>query len=204
MALVLELATALRDHLGLDRAVETGTWHGDGARALGEVFPTVVSIELSEDLHGRALERLKRTSVELLHGDSVSHLPNLAGTGVPTFYFLDAHWSASDTAGVDDECPVVAEIQAIGTGHPRDCVVVDDARLFLAAPPPPHDPSKWPTIMEVFDAIRDQRPDHSVTVLADQVIAVPREAKPVVDEYGRSLTPRSWRSRLRSLGRRRA
>ncbi len=103
---------------------------------------------------------------------------------VASLYFLDGHWSGGGTEGVGDECPVLAELQAIGAGHPDDCFVVDDARLFTSAPPPPHDPAQWPTVAELFDAIRALRPEHVVTVLDDQVIAVPPRGKPALDAHG--------------------
>jgi hypothetical protein len=105
-------------------------------------------------------------------------------TDVPSLYFLDGHWSGGSTEGVGDECPVLGELQAIGAGHPDDCFVVDDARLFTSAPPPPHDPAQWPTVAELFDALRVLRPQHVVTVLDDQVIAVPPRAKPALDAHG--------------------
>jgi hypothetical protein len=198
-----QLAAELRDSLLLERAVETGTYLGDGARTLAGIFASVVSIELSEQYHRRATEALAGIpKVRLIYGDSREELRRLARERVPTFYFLDGHWSGGDTAGEGSECPVVAEIAALAEGHPRDCVVIDDARLFAAAPPPPHDPHQWPTLIEVFAAIRGVRPDHHVTLLHDQVIAVPAEARPIVDRFGQSAaadaegaraTPSGWR-----------
>lgn len=187
----LNLAAELRDCLGLNRAVETGTFRGDTALSLSGVFSAVVSIELSDEWHRRASGRLRGTTVQVLRGHSVEHLPALAAERVPTLYYLDGHWSGANTAGAEDECPVIEEIHAIGAGHPNDCVIIDDARLFLSSPRPPHDPAKWPTIVEVFDALREHREGHALTVLGDQVIAVPLVAKPLIDTYGRSLEPRS-------------
>lgn len=185
----LDYAAKLRDDLGLTRAVESGTLRGDTAQALAGIFPTVVTVELSHEWHRRASERLAGTSIRLLHGHSVDHLLALAGERIPTLYYLDGHWSAGDTAGVEDECPVLEEIRAIGSGHPDDCLIIDDARYFLAAPPPPLDVAQWPTIIEVLDTLREQRPDHALTILADQVIAVPQHAKPVTDRYAWSIEP---------------
>ena len=179
------LATELRQALGLRRAVETGTYTGAGARALARVFAEVVTIELSPELHHAAAGALASSpNVVAIQGSSPERLGPLAAEGVPSLYFLDGHWSGGPTAGADEECPVLAEIAAIGAGHPDDCLVIDDARLFAAAPPPPHDAAHWPTLIELFDAVRAQRPTHHVTVLADQVLAVPRRAKPVLDRFG--------------------
>jgi hypothetical protein len=197
----LRLATALRDALELRRAVETGTYRGLTARALAPLFECVITIELSGSLHQRAAAALKDlANVEAIQGHSSDALSGIAQHDTPTLYFLDGHWSGGITAGSDDECPVLDELAAIGSGHPSDCLIIDDARLFTSAPPPPHDPTQWPTIAAVFDAVRLQHPHHAVTLLSDQVIAVPMRAKPVIDEYGARIQEESTGLRQRVLG----
>lgn len=187
----LALAADLRDRLGLRRAVETGTFRGGTARSLATVFPEVVTIELSQEIHRAAELALRDTPrVRALQGHSASRLGELTDPAVPTLYYLDGHWSGGATGGAGDECPVIAELAAMGAGSPDDCVIVDDARLFTSAPPPPHRPEQWPTLMEVIDALRERHPDHVVTLLNDQVIAVPSRARPAVDAYGLRLQPR--------------
>ena len=201
-ALPSDLATTLRDALGLRRGVETGTLHGGGARLMGELFDEAVSIELSPELHATAVAELAAVpNVELLLGDSREVLPRVVDAGVPTLFFLDGHWSGGETAGEEFECPVLGEIAALAAGHADDCVVVDDARLFTASPPPPHDPDKWPTVAELFDALRAAKPGHHVTVLRDAVIAVPARTKPLVDEWGREPQPESPAPRAGLLAR---
>jgi hypothetical protein len=183
-----DLAVELRDALGLVRAVETGTYRGGTTRELAEMFNEVVTIELSVELHQVAAAGFEGIpKINALQGDSGTILPTLADPSVPTLWFLDGHWSGGPTAGQEAECPVLAEIVALAGGHADDCALIDDARLFAAPPPPPHDPRHWPTLIEVFDALRTAHPRHHVTVLADLVIAVPLGAKPVVDRFGQSL-----------------
>ena len=193
-------ASALQARLGLRRAVETGTYLGSTARKLARIFPDVVTIELSAELHARAVEALKDLpNVTAVAGHSVDRLGELAD-GVPTLYFLDGHWSAGATSGESDECPVLRELAVIGAGHPDDCLVIDDARMFASAPPPPLDPRQWPPLVEVLDAIRALRPQHIVTVVDDQVIAVPESARQALDEYGWRLQHMSFpEAKLRGL-----
>jgi hypothetical protein len=184
----LALAGRLRERLGLARAVETGTYQGATTRELAGVFPTVITIELSEELHRDAVTGLRDlTNVTPLQGHSADRLSDVADPEAATLFFLDGHWSGGVTAGADDECPVLRELAAIGAGNPEDCIFIDDARLFLAAPPPPHDPEAWPTLLDVINAIRADRPDHHITVLEDQIVAVPQEGKPIIDAHGRAL-----------------
>lgn len=186
------LAEQLRSELRLRRAVETGTYYGGGARRMARVFPEVVTIELSEQLHLQArLALANEPRITLLHGDSRALLPELVDPSVPTLFFLDGHWSGGPTAGHGMECPVLDELEVLANGHPDDCLFVDDARLFAAPPPPPHDPAQWPTLLEVFDAVRAAMPRHHVTLLEDLVIAVPARAKPLVDAFGQRRAARS-------------
>jgi hypothetical protein len=191
----LTLARRLQTELRLERAVETGTYLGGTTRALAGLFPSVVTIERSEELHREATLRLQDlANVQALQGHSVDRLPEVVDVDAPTLYFLDGHWSDGVTAGADDECPVLRELRAIGAGHPGDCLVIDDARLFMAAPPPPHDPTAWPTLLEVLDAVRTDRPNHHVTILEDQILAVPQEGRGIVDAHGQSLLLREQQS----------
>jgi hypothetical protein len=181
----LQLAADLKAAVGIRRAVETGTFRGQTARALAGVFDSVVTIELSAELHRSAQESLRDTpAVTALQGHSVPVLAEVADPATPTLFFLDGHWSGGPTAGADDECPVLEELAAIGTGNPDDCILIDDARLFTSSPPPPHKPEAWPTLLEVIDALRTYHPDHHITLLHDQVVAVPARARLVVDAYG--------------------
>lgn len=200
-----DLAAALQRSLSLERAIETGTHVGGGAEKLAAIFPSVISIELLEDLHAEARRRLgQREDVELLLGDSVAVLPDIVDPAVPTFYWLDGHWTPTDgrpstegggTGVGAAECPVVDEVNVLSEGHRDDCIVVDDARIFGLAPPPPFDPSQWPSALEVLDALRSARPDHHVTIAGDFFIAVPTRARATLDEVARGwMTHQGWRT----------
>jgi hypothetical protein len=172
------------------------------------MFETVVTVELSPELHALAATALADLpKVTLICGNSAEVLPALADATVPTLWFLDGHWSGGPTAGEEAECPVLEEIAALRAGHEDDCVLIDDARLFAAPPLPPHDPDQWPTLVEIFDALRATRGGQHITVLDDLVIAVPQRAKPVVDRFGQRLgepdspPTRGWREVLLRLKR---
>ena len=188
-----ELAAELRAELDLKRAVETGTYHGGSARLLADIFPSVTTIELSTKLHADAQALFADVpAVRCVQGDSRERLRELVDPAIPTLYWLDGHWSGGPTAGEQDECPVLSEIEQIARGHRDDCLLIDDARLFVASPPPPHDPAQWPSLVEVFDALRASRPHAHVTIVADTVIAVPTRAKGIVDRYAQLALSPEW------------
>jgi hypothetical protein len=111
--------------------------------------------------------------ITVRHGDSAKLL---RPAFEPTLYWLDGHWSGGATAGVDRECPVLDEIRATCPGNPRDCYVIDDARLFVAPPPPPHDPSHWPTFEEIRETFAELRPSHFVEIIDDAIVAQPGDS----------------------------
>lgn len=196
----VRVAAALRDALGLARAVETGTFQGDGAYELSRLFPSVTTVELSRQLHAAAKSRLERfDNIEVVHGDSRRELPKLVRPDVPTLYFLDGHWCEGPTSGADDQCPLLDELRALGGGHPDDCIVIDDARFFLSAPPPPFDPDRWPSVVEVLAAVQAAHPSHHVAVVNDQIYAVPARARPVMDRFGQEALKRPLRRAVRRM-----
>jgi hypothetical protein len=147
------------------------------------MFPEVVTIELASHYHAAAVDRFAdEVNVRAVEGDSTALLPTLQD-GTPTFYWLDGHWSTGDTAGAENQCPVLQELAGLDGGSALDCIAIDDARLFLARPPAPLDPSQWPTIEEVFEGIHSVRPGHDVIVCHDLVVAAPAEARAIVDDF---------------------
>jgi hypothetical protein len=188
-AVPIALARDIKDRISITRAVETGTYRGGSARALAEVFAQVVSIELSQELHDQARAELSDlTNVELFSGDSRELLRTLVTPTKPTFYWLDGHWSGGEAAGVGSECPLLDELAAIANGHQNDSIVIDDARFFTTSPPPPHDPAQWPTLVQVIDALRQFGRSRFITLINDLVIAVPDDARSIVDEWARRET----------------
>lgn len=200
----LDLAARLRETCGLRRAIETGTYKGGGAQALAAYFEEVQTIELSEELALLAREwQPDYPNVTVVNEDSRIALTRLVDRDTPTLYFLDGHWSGGPTAGEQDECPVMGELGALKSGGPEDCIIVDDARLFACPPPPPHDPAQWPTLVELFDKLRELDPGRHTTLVGEYVINVPAGAKAIVDDWGAAVLAAPFELARRKRGLRR-
>lgn len=154
--------------------VETGTARGDTALAAGDRFDTVITLEADQDAAASAHERLSgRKGILPVAGDSRELLPKLmprlAG---PAVFWLDAHYCGPGSFGTDDECPLLAEIAAIAAADQPHLILIDDARLFAAAPPPPHDAAQWPQLTAVLAAL-GAGASRDVVLVDDVLIAVP-------------------------------
>ncbi len=185
------LVDTLKKNLPLKIFVETGTFEGASLRAVEAQFKKLYSIELSEDYFKRAKERFQHNArVEIIHGNSATVLkllePDLQGKSV--LFWLDAHWCVADegTAGEKSQCPLLQEIEAIGTLGENSALLIDDARLFLATPPAPHEASDWPDCDTIVRQLFSLSPNHTLMVLNDTFVFVPRRILPSVQVYARN------------------
>jgi hypothetical protein len=181
------LVDALREPLQLSTFVETGTFEGDAVAAVKDRFERVVTVELSQPLWERAAARFRgHRGVEVLLGDSSEVLARIAPTlhTAATLFWLDAHWCVADsTAGEKSQCPLLEELGAIGQLNDRSAVLIDDARLFLAPPPAPHEASHWPRFDEIVHALRRLSPIHRLMVVNDVIAFFPPAAEGALGRF---------------------
>jgi hypothetical protein len=117
----------------LNVLVETGTYYADTVRGLRKEFHQIYSIELDERLHAMAVMRCKRQlNAILLQGDSSERIIDvICRLSGPALFWLDAHYSAGETAKGALDTPIYAELSAVlGDGRPH-VVLVDDMREFV-------------------------------------------------------------------------
>jgi len=144
----------LKKLLKLDVFVEGGTYTGGTAKRMSKNFKKVYTVEKSGVMYGIAKENLKNCkNITLLKGDTREHLPSIVEANNNIMFWLDAHWSGGDTYGKNDECPLVEELEMIFKDIMDSVILIDDARLFLAPPPCPHDYKKWPSLVEITKVI---------------------------------------------------
>jgi hypothetical protein len=188
-----EITLSLARRANVSVFVETGTFKGDTARWAAKHFKRVITIERAERLyrqHGPSLIAFR--NVEPMLGDSRKILPSLLPTFGPAVFWLDAHWSSGETAGRNDECPLTKELATLSK-RAGDIVLIDDARLFLQAPPPPHDPTEWPTILDIVHAFDAWTHPPHIQIIEDVIFAVPRELRDPLVHYSRQRQPQPSR-----------
>lgn len=114
--------------------VETGTAGGEGVyMALNADFEEIYSIEFSQELYSLAQRRLQhKPNVHLYLGDSGDTLQMLLPIiQEPALFWLDAHYNGSGLGRIEEKCPLIRELNAIGA-HPikTHTIVIDDVRCF--------------------------------------------------------------------------
>lgn len=118
--------------------VETGTYYGDTTINLINDFRAMYTIELSNQLYLKSMNRFEGTNVTCLQGDSTKLLKPLAlSIAEPVLWFLDAHWFKARrganqcVAGKDNPVPLLQEIDTIlSLRSHNDVIAVDDVRSF--------------------------------------------------------------------------
>ncbi|OFZ53244.1 MAG: hypothetical protein A3D92_03565 [Bacteroidetes bacterium RIFCSPHIGHO2_02_FULL_44_7] len=132
------LIKKLRQRVGADCLVETGTYLGVMALRCSKIFSKVYTIELDQGLADRAKRTLSKClNVRVLQGDATTLLGSLLDKddAKNALVFLDAHYSGGETACGDSPDPVLEELKII-SGHLEKikAVVIDDFRSFGCEP----------------------------------------------------------------------
>jgi hypothetical protein len=128
--------------------------------------------------------------VEFVLGNSAQQLGSICSAlAGPALFWLDAHAGAG-FFGAADNCPLLDELEACLVDARADhCILIDDARAFVAPPPPPFDHRKWPSLDEVV-AVVLRRTGYHVAVISDVMAVVPTRLREVVAQYTIQVRPR--------------
>ncbi len=157
--------------------IETGTSAGGTTRWAAKHFEIVHTIELSEYLynqHHQELLKIKGITPHL--GDSRIIFPRLVSElgSRRALHWLDGHWSGGVSGGEENECPILEELACLSS-RTEDIILIDDARLFLCAPPLGHKASHWPTITEIIEALPKSDNPPFVQIVDDVIFIIPNK-----------------------------
>lgn len=169
--------------------VETGTFLGSTARWASQHFQHVYTIEFAESIYQQALAAHGQIEhISFLYGHTREKLAEVvAQLATPAIFWLDAHWSAGATYGVNDECPIADELAIILGAGQQHFILIDDARLFLAPPPQPHQAAQWPDIAAIMGQLNAHGQRYTV-VLEDVIISAPAVLQAELRAYFQSYT----------------
>jgi hypothetical protein len=193
------LMLALRDAFGIRHFLETGTHRGATAAWAAEHFEHVVTIEASEALYRAAVAAHGHLgNLRLVLGDTRLVLPGeVERLDGPAVVWLDSHWSGGESYGEALECPLLFEIETLRGADEDHYLFIDDARLFVAPPPRPHDMDQWPGLVQVTEALTRGRRPLETLILGDTFVAVPAHAGQLVRAFAQDAATRAWQESSR-------
>ena len=111
--------------------VETGTNLGGTIFNVETFFDKLFTIELKEEFYERCKLMYTGNKIKFLLGDSSKILPEIMNEiDNNVVFYLDAHWSAQNTAHGDKENPLLEELDAINKVKSYAILIIDDYRLF--------------------------------------------------------------------------
>jgi hypothetical protein len=113
--------------------IETGTFLGETSQLASDIFSTVYTIEIYEELYNNAQNNFLNTNVHPILGDSTDMLPNLLSkVNENTVFWLDGHNSGPGTGVGSVDFPVLQECKIIDENFKGDLglILIDDVRLF--------------------------------------------------------------------------
>ncbi len=167
--------------------VETGAFRGDSLALASRFIPNCRSVEMSPELFGQLRARFQgQSNIQVRLGDSPSFLREHQGefAGQAALFWLDAHWcEAEHTSGQSAQSPLLAELAALHSLHPDSVLLIDDARLYLCAPPRPHHCADWPDFHSVLTALLSLSSRHRMMVLNDVIIFYPERIVAAMHEF---------------------
>lgn len=151
----------------IDTLIETGTYLGDMVYAQRKVFKKIYSIELSKQLHERAVKRFKKySSIEILQGDSGVVLDSIIkNLNNKSIFWLDGHYSGGFTAKGSTECPIIEELNTIFKSKYEHIILIDDAREFNGE-------NDYPSIKELESLILNSGFPNSSLTIQDDIIRI--------------------------------
>ena len=122
-----DLVLRLRDAAGATHFIEGGTFRGKTARWAAGHFDRVITIEAAPGVFQRlSPEHGTHANITFLLGDTRELLPDIVGhLTSPAVFWLDSHWSAGDTFGQGDECPLLRELEIINPSALDHVLLID-------------------------------------------------------------------------------
>ena len=163
-AIKVRTVSDFQKRTGYKILVETGTFMGDMILSQLDNFETIYSIELNKKFWEDAKVLFRNEpKVKLLQGDSGVEMQNvIKQLEEPAIFWLDGHYSGGDTAMGEKACPIYEELNAIFESRDSNCLLIDDARLFVGE-------SDYPTFLELKDYILKNRPNAVIAIDADTI-----------------------------------
>jgi hypothetical protein len=174
MGLPEEIVLYLKELSKIELFIETGTFSGWTSYWASSHFNLVKTIEFSVKFYHEAKKtHANLSNVDFIFGDSRKELTNIISKiNEPAIFWLDAHWCGSESYGVNDQCPILEEIEIIISSRFENIILIDDARLFLSPPPLPNSTEYYPSVSEILSKFVTKK--YHTIIYEDALISIPK------------------------------
>jgi hypothetical protein len=195
------LAEFCAHELQLEMFVETGTFRGESAAWAAERFRDVVTIERNPELFAAARDKAMHPNIVFHFGHSPALLPEIATLPPRKLFWLDAHWCglAGNAYGVEDQCPVAAELAVLRASTADYVIMIDDFHMFAMPPSPPFRAEQWPSLDELF-ALARELPQQKMFVVGNAIVLSGGQAALQLREFLRCPLAEMLRAQVRQDG----
>ena len=182
--LPIPLTELIRDELGIDTFVETGTGLGRTAAIASDMFRFVYTIEAHQGRWEQARDRFRGSNVACIHGKSPVVLASLLDElDRQCIVFLDAHCAYRDKV-TDNACPLLSEIKVVMAANPNHVIFIDDQQSFTSFPPVRECWGEYPELVQVVNAFFDHdRASPFVFIEGKCIVSIPRAIVEAVGEF---------------------
>lgn len=190
-----DLAIDLKRALNANVFIETGTYKGNTALWASKNFKQVYTIEFDEHRFNKTVARISNMenveNIGFIQGNSKDALKGvLDHIDEPIIFWLDAHGLYAGNMTLEDEIPLMQELQNIFEWKKRtnkECaILIDDARLFLNPPPidKGYHPEYWPTYPDIVKNIDDNLgKEYFIYQAKDVIVIASKQHETIFDKW---------------------
>lgn len=188
-----QFLSKLKETFNSHHFIETGTFGGVTTIRAAQIFSEAHTIELFEPFYQRNLQKFSAyANIHSYFGES----PIIINKILPLIshenclFFLDAHYSGPGTARANENTPILAEIQAIGTHTTSGVILIDDLRCFqiqqkineqLSYNPQETTLEGYPSLTQLKQEALKINKDYEFVVYGDIALLYPKDKYPLLE-----------------------
>lgn len=178
------LIEVIKEFFGVNVAIETGTFEGEGTFFLAKRFPRVITIEILPEYIDKVKNISTHSNIEYILGDSRDILPNvLENLNESAIFWLDAHNTFQYFGSTEDDCPLLEELDAIfdhiEKHYNQHFIFIDDLNSFLPKEEKidqsEGDLKNWVTISEINEKAKFHGYTSAISWSCNALVLVPDE-----------------------------
>lgn len=169
---ICSIAEVIISEQSLSHYIETGTYKGNSLWWALTHFTSIVTIEINKEYQDIAKSLYYDDRIKFILGDSRNSLSQ-EDLSTPSLIWLDAH-SGGGNYDIEDNCPLIEELNIIMDSPIDHYIMIDDARAFCWPLASPFDYTKWPSLNDIFSTVSSR---YWIGYIKDTFVLIPLQHK---------------------------